>query len=158
MLARQDELNAAMMALDDLDTFVSSPAAREMSKRMAAMTAAERKAGEDEIGHWNSYAHGTSVADAVLVDHGQAELVIARMEWWHGDPPVPCWTRALAVVREAPRGSAGLMTHLPRSGMDRGRLGHLGRGAPSVSSRWPNEAGDGCRLSRRNRVLQADGR
>lgn len=28
LLARQDELNAATMALDDLDTFVSSPAAR----------------------------------------------------------------------------------------------------------------------------------
>src|SRR5690606_26938717 len=26
----------------------------------------------------------------------RAELVIARMEWWHGSPPVPCWSRELA--------------------------------------------------------------
>ena len=96
LLARQDELNAVTMALDDLDTFVPSPAARELTKRMAAMTPAERKVAEDEVGHWSSYSHGTTVADAALVENAQAEIVIARMEWWHGNPPVPCWTRALA--------------------------------------------------------------
>lgn len=114
LLARQDELNAATMALDDLDTFVDSPAARDIAKRMAAMTPAERKVAEDDLGHWTSYSHGTAVADAALTDHGQAEIVIARMEWWHGDPPVPCWTRELA-NREADS-IKDLLTFLVESG------------------------------------------
>ena len=114
MLARRDELNAALMGLDDLDTFVDSPAARDVKARMAAMTPAERKSASDEVDHWNSYVHGTSVADAALVEHGQAEIVIARMEWWHGTPPVPCWTRDLA-NREA-ASIQDLLTFLVKNG------------------------------------------
>jgi hypothetical protein len=141
LLARQDELNAATMALDDLDTFVSSPAARALTKRMAAMTPAERKLAEDEMGRWTGYTHGTSVADAALVDHGQAEIVIARMEWWHGDPPVPCWTRALA-DREA-ASIQDLLTFLVASGSrvvnmswgryERSYLRNLEQCAPTMS-------------------------
>lgn len=76
LLTRRDELNATLMALDDLDTFVDSPAARDVKTRMAAMTPAELKRAEDEVGHWSSYGHGTSVADVALVNHGQAEIVI----------------------------------------------------------------------------------
>ena len=96
LLARQSELNAFTIGLDDMDTFVDSPAARAAKKREAAMTPAERKVSDDEVDRWTSYSHGTSVADAALTNVTSAELIIARMEWWHGTPPVPCWNRELA--------------------------------------------------------------
>lgn len=93
---RRDELNALVQAFDDLDTGVDSPAARALAARLKTTSAAERAAGEQEFSRWTGYAHGTSVADAALGGNAQAALVIARMEWWHGTPPVPCWTRELA--------------------------------------------------------------
>ncbi len=96
LLARRDELNAVIQALDDLDTGVESPATRAYEARIATMAAGERAAAEADVGRWSGYIHGTSVADVAVRDNGRAALVIARMEWWKGNPPVPCWTRELA--------------------------------------------------------------
>src|SRR5690606_40262810 len=35
-------------------------------------------------------------ADIALAGNPHAQIVIARMEWWHGDPPTPCWNHDLA--------------------------------------------------------------
>lgn len=94
--ARQDELNLALTAFDDLDSGVESPAAALMTARVDRLTDAEATAFSDDIGRWSGYTHGTVVADIALAGHGRAEIIVARMEWWHGSPPVPCWTRALA--------------------------------------------------------------
>ncbi|MEP6763201.1 MAG: S8 family serine peptidase [Gemmatimonadaceae bacterium] len=96
LLARQDELNALTMALDDLDTKVDSPGARDLMKRQLTISAKERDAIYDDVDRWGGYIHGSAVADAALTTHPRAELVIARMEWWHGNPPVPCWSREMA--------------------------------------------------------------
>ncbi len=96
VLARATELNRMTVGLDDLDTDVDSPAAREVTQRMKTMTPAERSASTDLLGTWSGYIHGTPVADAALAGNAHADVIIARMEWWHGSPPVPCWTRELA--------------------------------------------------------------
>ncbi|MEP7384187.1 MAG: S8 family serine peptidase [Gemmatimonadota bacterium] len=96
LLAMIDALIVITNGLDDLDTEVESPAAKAVAQSMAAMTAGEREAAEKELSRWAGYSHGTGVADAAIAGHGRVELVIARMEWWHGSPPVPCWTRDLA--------------------------------------------------------------
>jgi CubicO group peptidase (beta-lactamase class C family) len=54
------------------------------------------------------------VADIAIAGNQQAEIVIARMEWWHGNPPVPCWSEELA-NREA-ASIHDLMTFLKESG------------------------------------------
>lgn len=94
--ARREELDALTLALDDLDTGVDSPGARAVAARMESAAPAELQALEGDLGRWAGYIHGTALADALLAGHGRAELVVARMEWWHGDPPEPCWTRELA--------------------------------------------------------------
>ncbi|MEP6833812.1 MAG: S8 family serine peptidase [Gemmatimonas sp.] len=114
LLARQAELNAVTIGLDDMDTFVDSPAARAVQQREAAMTPEARKVAEEDVGHWTSYGHGTGVADAAMTNFDAAELVIARMEWWHGTPPVPCWNRDLA-NREA-ESIRDLLNFLVKSG------------------------------------------
>lgn len=96
LLARRDELNQLTIGLDDLDSGVDSPGAREIARRMEAASAEEQAATEAALGRWGGYIHGTPVADVALAGNPQGELVIARMEWWHGSPPVPCWTRELA--------------------------------------------------------------
>ena len=100
MLTRADELNRYLQAYDDLESGVRSALVTEMQERRRRLSAAERRALDDAIEDWSGYAHGTGVADIALAGHARAEMVIARMEWWHGTPPVPCWTRELA-VREA---------------------------------------------------------
>lgn len=100
LLDRQNELNAALQAFDDLDSRVESPAAAAMTERLAELSEAEQDAFYGDIGSWSGYAHGTGVADIAVTGNARAEIVIARMEWWHGSPPVPCWTRELA-LREA---------------------------------------------------------
>lgn len=96
LLARRDELNALTMAYDDIDTFVDSPAARATKAREAAMSKEELRAATEDFDRWAGYVHGTTVADVALTTHGRAEILIARMEWWHGSPPVPCWSREMA--------------------------------------------------------------
>lgn len=96
ILAKRDTLNAILQAFDDLDSEVMSPRASALAAALGSMTPdAERELG-DEIGLWSAYTHGTAVADIAIAGNDRAEIVIARMEWWHGDPPVPCWSRELA--------------------------------------------------------------
>ena len=96
VLARQDELNGILRALDDRDGGIESPAAREISARMKAQTPAEADAFDDVTGRWSGYVHGTAIADIALRGLPDARIVVARQQWWHGRPPVPCWTRELA--------------------------------------------------------------
>ncbi|WP_057884200.1 S8 family peptidase [Tsuneonella troitsensis] len=98
---RQDELNKDLAAFDDIDSGVESPSASEMKARLGAMSKEEEAEFTNDLGRWAGYTHGTSVADIALRDHGRAELIVARMEWWHGSPPVPCWTRELADLEAA---------------------------------------------------------
>lgn len=95
MLERQRELNGILQALDDRDSGVDSPAAREISARMKNQTPAEAAVFDADLGRWSGYVHGTGVADIALAGNPNAEIIVARMEWWHGSPPVPCWSREL---------------------------------------------------------------
>lgn len=96
VLKRQDELNEILMALDDRDSGVDSPAAKAMTERLKKQTPAEADEFDDVMGRWGGYVHGTGVADIALAGNPHAEIIVARMEWWHGSPPVPCWNRELA--------------------------------------------------------------
>lgn len=96
MKERSSELNQALMAFDDIDSGVKSAAAERMNAKLDAMSKAQQVALSEEVGAWSGYAHGTNVADISLRGNGRAQIVVARMEWWHGSPPVPCWTRELA--------------------------------------------------------------
>lgn len=140
LLAKHDSLNAALLAVDDLDSSIDSPQARALEARYAKMTREESAAFDAEIGRWSGYVHGSGVADIALAGNEQAEIVIARMEWWHGHPPVPCWSKALA-DREA-ESIADLLIFLGESGsrvvnMSWGRaktsyLGNLNACAPAM--------------------------
>ena len=66
VLARRDELNAILRALDDRDSGVDSPEAREIASRMQAQTPAEADAFDDVTGRWSGYVHGTAIADIAL--------------------------------------------------------------------------------------------
>lgn len=96
VLERQDELNEILLALDDRDSGVDSPAAEAITERLKKQTPAEAAEFDDVVGRWSGYVHGTGVADIALAGNPHAEIIVARMEWWHGSPPVPCWTRELA--------------------------------------------------------------
>jgi Subtilase family len=96
VLKRQSELNEILRALDDRDSGVDSPAAKAIAKRLKKQTPAEAAEFDDVMGRWSGYVHGTGVADIALAGNPHAEFIIARMQWWHGSPPVPCWTRELA--------------------------------------------------------------
>ncbi len=112
--ARRDDLNRDLTALDDIDSAVKSAAASQMNAKLDAMSKEASAAYLADIGRWSGFAHGTAVADIALRGHGRAEAVVARMEWWHGKPPVPCWTRELA-DREV-QSIRDLMDFLVRSG------------------------------------------
>ncbi|MBK9977381.1 MAG: S8 family serine peptidase [Gemmatimonadetes bacterium] len=114
LLVRRDELNEMTQGYDDLDTGVDSPKARAVQQREKTLPPAERALLEDAFDRWAGYIHGTSVADAALAGHARADLVIARMEWWHGNPPVPCWSREFA-HREA-ESLRDLLDYLVESG------------------------------------------
>ena len=92
----QDELNRVLQAFDDIDSNVDSPQAKALNQRLKQQTPEEKVLFDDVVGRWSGYSHGTAVADIALAGLEQTEIVIARMEWWHGSPPVPCWTRELA--------------------------------------------------------------
>lgn len=96
LLARAGELNELLLALDDRDSGEDSPRAQALSALFAAQTPEEAAAFDDAIGRWSGYMHGTAVADIAVRGNAQARIVVARMEWWHGSPPVPCWSRELA--------------------------------------------------------------
>ncbi len=96
LLQRQEELNGILRALDDRDSGVDNPEALAIAKMMKEQTPADAAAFDDAIGRWSGYVHGTALADIALAGLPKAEIIIARMEWWHGSPPVPCWTRELA--------------------------------------------------------------
>lgn len=93
---RKDELNQILQASDDRDGRVESDRAKALSELLKRQTPAEAAEFDSVVGRWGGYAHGTAVADISLTGHARSEIVIARMEWWHGSPPVPCWTRELA--------------------------------------------------------------
>lgn len=114
VLARASELNAVLQAQDELDAGNDSSAAAAIELRLAAMSKADRMAFEDAYGRWAGYSHGTSVADVAIAGNARAEIVIARMEWWHGSPPVPCWSRELAHAEAA--SMRDLLTWLVASG------------------------------------------
>lgn len=115
-LARGAELAATLQALDDRDGGVESARARAIAEEMAAHSPAE------------------------AAEFDRAEMVVARMEWWHGSPPVPCWTRALA-DREA-ESIGDLLAFLVDSGarvvnlswgrFERSYLGNLAQCAPEM--------------------------
>jgi subtilisin family serine protease len=76
------------------------------------------KKDEDEfyelVDLWSGYSHGTAVADIALSRNPNALAIVARMEWWYGSPPVPCWTRELA-DREA-KSIGDLLQYLVKNG------------------------------------------
>lgn len=93
---RSAQLNRWLCAMDDIDSGVDSPQARELNAWLDTLTEAQEEAFYGTIERYSGYTHGTALADITLNGLEQAELVIARMEWWHGSPPVPCWSRELA--------------------------------------------------------------
>lgn len=96
-----------------------------MMARLKAFPAADRARFNAQMGLWSGYAHGTGVADIALAGNAAAEMVIARMEWRHGSPPVPCWSRELA-DREADS-IRDLLEFIVRSGA---RVVNMSWGAP----------------------------
>ncbi|MEQ1643353.1 MAG: S8 family serine peptidase [Pyrinomonadaceae bacterium] len=138
---RRDELNRALKASDDMADLVASQALREFNERRGKMTVEERRELDAAVGRWSGYVHGTVVADIAVKGNTQAQIVIARMEWWHGSPPVPCWNQELA-NREA-ESIRDLLSFLVKSGarvvnMSWGRfeasyLGNLRQCAPEMT-------------------------
>ncbi len=111
---RRDELNRALKASDDMADLVASPALREFNEKRTKMSAEDRRELDTAIDRWSGYVHGTAVADIAVRGNKQAQIVIARMEWWHGSPPVPCWNQELA-DREA-ESIRDLLSFLVKSG------------------------------------------
>lgn len=111
---RRDELNADLKALDDLDSGTDSLEAKALDERLKRMSKKEEDEFFATMDRWSGYSHGTAVADIAIAGNPHAEIVIARMEWWHGSPPVPCWSRELA-DREA-KSIGDLLDFLVRNG------------------------------------------
>ena len=66
VLKRQSELNEILLALDDRDSGVDSPAAKAIVERLKKQTPAEAAEFDDVVGRWSGYVHGTGVADIAL--------------------------------------------------------------------------------------------
>lgn len=115
LLRRQDEMNRDLLASDDIDSGKETAAAKAFNAKIEDMSKAELAKFDDEFGRWSGYTHGTAVADIALAGNSRAEMVVARMEWWHGSPPVPCWSSELA-DREA-ESIRDLMKFLSQSGV-----------------------------------------
>jgi subtilisin family serine protease len=140
LLTRADELNRYLQAFDDLDIGLLSERVKRMQERRGALSAEDRRALDQDLEDWNGYTHGTMVADIAIAGHALAEIVIARMEWWHGSPPVPCWSRELA-VREAESigeilsfivASDARVVNMSWGRWERSYLGNLARCAPEL--------------------------
>lgn len=93
---RSAQLSRWLSAMDDIDSGVDSPQARELKAWLDTLTGTREDAFYGTIERYIGYTHGTALADIALSGLEDAEVVIARMEWWHGSPPVPCWSRELA--------------------------------------------------------------
>lgn len=114
LAGRMDELNRDLAAFDDVNDGLATPAAEAFMARYEAMTDSQRAQYEADLSRWSGYVHGTGVADIAMRGLPRAQLVVARMEWWHGSPPVPCWSRELADREAASIGD--LLDFLVRSG------------------------------------------
>jgi len=90
------QLTDGLRALDDMDSGVDSEPARALDAWLKTATPTEQESFYAAVDRYSGYAHGTALADIALSGLPDAELIIARMEWWHGSPPVPCWSRELA--------------------------------------------------------------
>ncbi len=101
LLARAPELNAIIKAYDEYYAGNDTITAVAIDRKLAAMPKADSVAFEVANGQWAGYSHGTAVADVALAGNAHADILIARMEWWHGSPPVPCWSRELAHAEAA---------------------------------------------------------
>ena len=142
ILARLAELNSVFTAYDDMDSGVENDNTRAWNKRLKEMNPEEKSSFNKATDRWGGYTHGTVVADIAVAGNGRAEIVIARMEWWHGSPPVPCWTKALA-DREADS-IRDLIRFLARSGsrvvnmswgrFERSYVGNLEKCAPEMKA------------------------
>jgi hypothetical protein len=96
-IAQQSEqLTRWLLALDDIDSGVDSPKARELNAWLDTISKVREDAFYGAIDRYIGYTHGTALADIAVNGLPDAELINARMEWWHGSPPVPCWSRELA--------------------------------------------------------------
>ena len=115
LMGLRDNFNWALVGFDDLDGGVESQAAGDITAYLAGLDADQSSAFMDDVGLWSGYAHGTGVADIATSSLPGAEIVVARMEWWHGSPPVPCWSRELA-DREA-QSMGDLLAFLVNSGV-----------------------------------------
>jgi hypothetical protein len=97
---RRDDLNGSMIvdtdANDKVLTDETKAKYKDLIDRTRKLSDEDYKAFVDGVGRWGGYTHGTAVADIAIAGNAHAEIVIARMEWWHGKPPVPCWTKELA--------------------------------------------------------------
>jgi subtilisin family serine protease len=96
LVRRHSELNADLVALDDLETGVDSPAAAALEAKIKQLSEHEQAIYLADLSRWSGYVHGTAVADIAIAGNARAQIVVARMEWWHGSPPVPCWSKELA--------------------------------------------------------------
>jgi len=114
ILARRDELNSHLKAFDDLGGGVDSAEARALDTRLKKMSKKDEDEFYELVDLWSGYSHGTAVADIALSRNPNALAIVARMEWWHGSPPVPCWTRELA-DREA-KSIGDLLQYLVKNG------------------------------------------
>ena len=97
---RRDDLNASMIldtdAYDKVLTDETKAKYKDLIDRTAKLSDEQNKIFSDGVERWGGYTHGTAVADVAIAGNAMAEIVIARMEWWHGKPPVPCWSKELA--------------------------------------------------------------
>ena len=97
---KQDDLNGALIVdVDTADKVLTEETKakyEDLIERIKKMSDDEYKAFSAGVGRWGGYSHGTGVADVAIAGNAMSEIVIARMEWWHGSPPVPCWSKELA--------------------------------------------------------------
>jgi len=114
LAARRDGLNRDLAAFDDVNDGLATDAASTFLTTYDAMTGEAQAQYEADLSRWSGYVHGTGVADIAIRKIPSAQLLVARMEWWHGSPPVPCWTRELADREAASIGD--LLEFLVRSG------------------------------------------
>ena len=97
--ARSSELGRQLRALDDLGDGIDSEEAMAFKAWIDAQAPEEQDRSYASIDRYSGYVHGTAVADIALAGLADAEIVIARMEWWHGSPPLPCWCQDSCMLK-----------------------------------------------------------